>query len=144
MPIPTIGPAAPDTGFLSLSPEMSGEMVEAGVPTGKGAIAGMARQALSPEAMQAFKEEMYKRYLAKMFASAPGAVNPAPMAATARKLGKAGSKLAGMLPFSLFGGAEDIELPPESGRRDPRLPAEGVLDTLKRSRAVAKKLLGTR
>lgn len=37
----------------------------------------------------------------------------------------------------------DIELPPESGLRDPRLPPEGLLDALKRARAVSKRLLKT-
>ena len=94
---------------------------------------------LSPEALKALKDEMYKRYIAKMFAQAPG-MDPTPAATTARTLGGVGKKLSGILPFSLFGGPEDVELPNESGIRDPRLGPGSAWDQLKLTRDTLKRL----
>ena len=130
-----IGPAFPNT---AMPPTADMEVMEAGVP--KGPLAGMLQGAaknITPEMMKLLKDEMFKRYMARFAVEA----NPTPIAEQAAALGKAGSRLAGFgLPAWLGGGPRDIELPNETGMRDPRLGPGSVLDRLKMSRDMLKKL----
>ena len=112
-----------------------------------GPVKGLAG-AITPEAMQMFKDEMYKRYMAKFFGTAAGEATT-PLSSAAQKIagskgydiGSAGKKLAGFLPAFLGGGPDDVELPNESGKRDPRLGPGSILDQLKMSKAVAQRLM---
>lgn len=130
-------------------------MMAAG-PVVKGAASVAGK--IAPELAKAFQKEMYNRYIQKFFQTAPKAAKAVAKIASKKgypspdqvmrqnmmtqaepwtdltsQLQGAGSKMLGAfsLPAFLGGGPKDIELPNESGVRDPRLPAPGVLEQLR-------------
>lgn len=120
------------------------------------------------KAAEQLKDALYRKYMERFMSLPAGKTDPTAMATAARAAGAppataapnaaglvgrvtgsdpaltSGGIFGGLAGLLGLGGPKDIELPNESGVRDPRLPPPSLLDTLKMSKETAKRLLRER